>query len=64
MLRNGLVQVAPSPAARAADAAASGRCPEFMLYLAIGPTRYVRLPSSTECSAVECGTWNSVKFAS
>jgi hypothetical protein len=38
MLRNGLVQVAPSPAARAADAAASGRCPEFMLYLAIGPT--------------------------
>ena len=39
MLRNGLAQVAPSPAARAADAAASGRRTEFRLYLAIGPTR-------------------------
>ena len=39
MLRNGLSQVAPSPAARAAAAAASGSRPECMLYLAIGPTR-------------------------
>lgn len=31
------------------------------VYLASGPTRYVR-PSSVACSAVECGTWCSVTW--
>ena len=39
MLRNGLVQVAPSPAARAAAITVAGSRPEFRLYRAMGPTR-------------------------
>ena len=39
MLRNGFVQVSPSPAARAAAVTVAGSWPEFRLYRAIGPTK-------------------------
>ena len=55
MLRNGLRQAGPSPAAAAASLATGDSCAELIVYRASGPVRYLR-PSRVACSAVEYGT--------
>ncbi len=64
MLRNGLSQAGPSPAARAASRASGDSQREFSEYRASGPVRYRPPPARCACSAVECGTCSSITCSS